>query len=147
MPETSSPRFLSTHVSRGPSQDAPQFKPAARAATRRCPLDTLRGVAGDAADAAEYHHADGRGRLRIRSTVFALNRRSTGRKLPKTPLRRPRVRRFRKKPKGSRSRRGYGQRWQIESGFARHKRLLGSALRARKWANQKEGNPPAHVDP
>jgi transposase len=48
------------------------------------------------------------------------------------------VRRFRKKPRGSRSRRVYGQRWQVESGFSRAKRRLGSALRARKWTNQKK---------
>jgi transposase len=47
------------------------------------------------------------------------------------------VRRFRKKPRGSRHRRVYGQRWQAESGFSRNKRLLGSALRARKWPDQK----------
>jgi transposase len=48
------------------------------------------------------------------------------------------VRRFRRKPRRSGHRRVYGQRWQIESGFSRSKRLLGSALRARKWANQKK---------
>jgi transposase len=70
--------------------------------------------------------------------VFPLNRRNTGRKRPKTPYRRQMVRRFRKKPRGSRHKRVYGQRWQIESGFSRHKRRLGSALRARAWANQKK---------
>jgi hypothetical protein len=34
-------------------------------------------------------------------------------------------------------RRGYGQRWQVESAFSRHKRVLGAALRARTWAMQK----------
>ena len=46
------------------------------------------------------------------------------------------VRRFRPRPEGSRHRRVYGQRWQAESAFRRHKRRLGSALRARRWANQ-----------
>jgi transposase len=41
------------------------------------------------------------------------------------------VRRFRKKPRGSRHRRVYGQRWQAASVFSRTKRLLGAALRAR----------------
>ena len=136
MLETASHLFLAADVSRGPSQDSPQFKPAARAAARRCPLDTL---LGDAGYDAEHNHAYGRKRLKVRSTVFALNRRGTGRKHPKTPFRRQMVRRLlRKKPKGSRSRRVYGQRWQIESGFSRNKRLLGSALRARKWVNQKK---------
>ena len=44
------------------------------------------------------------------------------------------VRRLRKKPRGSRSRRVYGQRWQAESAFARHQRLLGSALRGKSDA-------------
>jgi transposase len=48
------------------------------------------------------------------------------------------VRRFRRKPRRSRYRRGYGQRCQVDSGFSRNKRLLGSALRARKWVNQKK---------
>jgi transposase len=46
------------------------------------------------------------------------------------------VRRFRPKPEGSRSKRVYGQRWQVESAFSRHKRLLGSALRTRLWDGQ-----------
>lgn len=46
------------------------------------------------------------------------------------------VRRFRPKPDGSRYKRVYGQRWQAESAFSRHKRRLGSALRARIWDNQ-----------
>ena len=31
----------------------------------------------------------------------------------------------------------YGQRWQVESAFSRHKRRLGSALAATSWAGQK----------
>jgi hypothetical protein len=131
--ETASHLFLSACVSKGPSQDSPQLRPAVRAAQARCPLDTL---LGDAAYDAEHNHADSRG-LGIRSTVFPLNRRNRGRKWPKTRYRRQMVRRFRKKPRGSRHKRVYGQRWQAESGFSRQKRLLGSALRARKWDNQK----------
>jgi hypothetical protein len=126
--------FLSAHVTRGPSQDSPQLKPAARAAVARCPLDTL---LGDTAYDAEHNHALCRDRLGIRSTVFPLNRRNGRRKRPKTKYRRQMVRRFRKKPR-RRRRRVYGQRWQIESGFSRHKRLLGSALRARAWPSQKK---------
>jgi hypothetical protein len=36
--------------------------------------------------------------------------------------------------RGARHRRIYGQRWQVESAFSRHKRLLGAALRARSHA-------------
>ena len=63
----------------------------------------------------------------MRSTVIPLNRRNRGRKRAKTAYRRQMVRRFRKKPRGSRYRRVYGQRWQAESAFSRHKRPLGSA--------------------
>jgi hypothetical protein len=132
--ETASHLFLSAHVSKGPSQDSPQFRPAARAACARCPLDTL---LGDAGYDAEHNHAYARGRLKVRSTVFPLNRRNRGRKWPQTRYRRQMVKRFRKKPRGSRHKRVYGQRWQAESGFSRQKRLLGSALRARKWPDQK----------
>ncbi len=135
MLETASHFLLSAHVSQGPSQDSPQFKPAARAAAGRCTLDTL---LGDSGYDAEHNHAYGRGRLKVRSTVFPLNRRNQGRKWPKTRYRRQMKRRFRKQPRGSRSTRVYGQRWQVESGWSRQKRLLGSALRARKWVNQKK---------
>ncbi len=63
--------------------------------------------------------------------MIPLNRRNRGRKWPKTRYRRQMVKRFRKKPRGSRHKRVYGQRWQAESAFSRHKRLLGSALRAK----------------
>ena len=128
--------FLAAVVSRGPGHDAGQFKAAAKAAAGRGPIDTL---LGDAAYDAEHLHAYAREDLKIRSTVFPVYRRGAKgrRKPPSGKYRRQMVRRFRKKPKGSRSKRVYGQRWQIESGSSRHKRLLDSALRARKWANQK----------
>jgi Transposase DDE domain len=133
--EARSHLFLSAHVSRGPSQDSPQFKPAARAACGRCPVDTL---LGDTGYDAEHNHAYARERLKVRSTVMPLNRRNGGRKWPKTRYRRQMVKRFRKKRRGSRHKRVYGQRWQVESGFSRKKRLLGSALRAGRWVNQKK---------
>jgi hypothetical protein len=132
--ETRSHFFLSARVSRGPSQDSPQFRPVMRAAAARHPIDT---VLADGAFDAEHNHAYAREHLGIRATVIPLNRRNSGRKWPKTRYRRQMVRRFRKKPRGSRHRRVHGQRWQIESGFSRNKRLLGSALRARIWPNQK----------
>jgi transposase len=67
----------------------------------------------------------------VRTTVIPINRRGRGRKWPRTAYRRQMVRRFRKKPEGSRHRRVYGQRWQAESAFSRHKRRLGSALGGR----------------
>ncbi len=126
---------MSAHVTRGPSQDSPQLRPTVRAAHPRCPLDTR---LGDTADDAEHNHALGRNPLGIRSTAFPLDRRNGGRKSPQTKYRRQMVKRFREKPKGRRHKRVYGPRWQVGSGFSRHKRLLGSALRARVWASQEK---------
>ena len=111
---------------------------SARAAAARCPIDTL---LGDAAYDAEPHHAYAREDLGIRSTVIPVYRRGRAagrRKPPRGEYRRQMVKRFRAKPKGTRPKRVYGQRWQVESGFSRHKRLLDSALRARTWAAQKK---------
>lgn len=85
-------------------------------------------VLGDAAYDAEHNHRLCREELKIRSSVFPLNRRR-GRKWPKTKYRRQMKVRFFK--------RIYGQRWQVESAFSRHKRRLGSALRSRRWRIQK----------
>ena len=133
--ETASHLFLSAHVTRGPSQDSPQFKPTTRAATARCPLDAL---FGDTAYDAEHNHAYGRRTLGIRSTVFPLNRRNSGRRWPQTRYRRQMKKRFRRRRGRRRHQRVYGRRWQIARGFSRQKRLLGSALRARKWPSQKK---------
>lgn len=45
--------------------------------------------------------------------------------------------RYRREMKRSFPRKSYGQRWQIESAFSRHKRLLGSELSATSWMGQK----------
>jgi transposase len=132
--EASTHFFLAARVTHGPSQDAPHLRPVLRDAVRRCPIDT---VLADAAYDSEANHEHTRKRLGVRSTVIPLNRRGT-RKRPPTVYRRQMLIRFRPKPKGSRHRRLYGQRWQIESGFSRNKRLLGSALRATLWVNQKK---------
>jgi transposase len=81
----------------------------------------------DAGYDAEHNHRLCRERLKIRSTVIALNRRR-GRKWPKTQYRRQMKRCF--------HRRIYGQRWQVESAISRNKRRLGSALRSRRWTSQ-----------
>jgi transposase len=132
--DTASHLFLAATVTRGPRQDAPQLLPAVRRAVKAAPIDTL---LADAGYDAEKNHATSRERLGIRSTVIALNWRGS-RKWPKAKYRRQMVNRFRKRPRGSRYHRVYTQRWQIESGFSRNKRLLGSALRATRWVNQKK---------
>ena len=73
----------------------------------------------------------------MRSTVIPLNRRST-RKHPPTKYRKQMLRRFRKPKSKRKAKRVYGQRWQVESGFSRLKRLLRSTVRAVKWVNQKK---------
>jgi transposase len=83
-------------------------------------------VLADAAYDAERHHAQCRDDFRIRTTAIPINRRGGGRKWPRTKYRRQMRRRF---PKIK-----YRQRWQVESAFSRHKRLLGEALRARSDA-------------
>lgn len=118
--DTRSHFFTAATVRTGPSNDAPQFAPALHQAALIVNWDR---VLGDAAFDSEENHRLCREALRIRSTVIPINRRSQGRKWPKTKYRRQRKRRF---PK-----RKYGQRWQAESAFSRHKRRLGSALHAR----------------
>lgn len=106
-----------------------------RPAQARCPLDTL---LGDSGYDAEHHHEWCRHRQGVRLTIFALNRRGNGRKRPKTRYRAQMPRHTRKRRGRRKGRRVYGQRWQAESVFSRKKRRLGSALRARHWANQKK---------
>jgi hypothetical protein len=93
-------------------------------------------VLADAAFDTEEHHRYAREDLVVRPTVIPLNRRAGGRRWPRTAYRRQMVKRFRKKPKGSRPRRVFGQWWQVESAFSRHKRRLGSALGGRSDASR-----------
>ena len=78
---------------------------------------------------SEGKHGLCRGSLSIRTTAVLLNRRNAGRRWPKTKYRRLIDRRF---PK-----RLIGNRWQVEGVMSRHRRLLDSALRARRYAAQK----------
>jgi hypothetical protein len=132
--DTASHLFLAATVTRGPRQDAPPLLPAVRRAVKHTRIDTL---LADAGYDAEANHATCRGKLGVRSTAIALNWRGS-RKWPKAKYRRQMVKRFRKRPRGARSRRVYAQRWQIESGSSRNKRLLGSAPRATRRVNQKK---------
>jgi len=122
---TGSHFFTAATVTTGPSNDGPQFRPAMQQASLRVAWDR---VLGDAAFDSEANHRLCREELHIRSSVIPINRRSQGRKWPQTKYRRQMKRRF---PK-----RKYGQRWQVESAFSRHKRLLGSALRGRSDASR-----------
>jgi Transposase DDE domain len=121
--DTASHFFTAATVTLGPSNDSPQFRPILHQACLAVSWDR---VLGDAAFDSEENHRLAREDLGIRSTAIPLNRRNRGRKWPKTKYRRQMKRRF--------PRRKYGQRWQVESAFSRHKRRLGSALSSRSEA-------------
>jgi transposase len=131
--DTRSHFFAGATVATGPSNDSPQLRPVMVQASLAVVWDR---VLADAAFDSEEHHRHCREELGVRSTVIPLNRRGQGRKWPKTKYRRQMVKRFRKKPKGSRHRRVFGQRWQAESAFSRHKRRLGSSLGGRSDASR-----------
>jgi transposase len=120
---TESHLLAAAEVRVGPTNESPLFPPLIEEATQHTRWDR---VLADAAHDAEHHHRRCREDWHIRSTVIPINRRGNGRKWPKTKYRRQMKRRF--------PRRVYGQRWQVESAFSRHKRLLGSALRSRSDA-------------
>lgn len=119
--------WLSAEVSLGPSVDSPQFIPAVRQAVANQPI---RRLLGDKGYDAEHNHELCRDQLGIRSTVIP------ARRSPQRTRRWP-LTKYRRQMRRRHNLRGYGQRWQVESAFSRHKRLLGSALRARLWARQK----------
>jgi len=123
--DTASHFFPSATVSTGPSNDGPQFAPAMKRAALFVSWDR---VLGDAAFDSEANHCLCREELGVRSTVIPINKRTQGRRWPKTKYRRQMKRRF--------HRRKYGQRWQAESAFSRHKRLLGPALVGRSDASR-----------
>jgi transposase len=111
--------FASCIVTRGPSNDSPQFGLAILQASLLVQFDT---VLADAAYDGEHNHQLCRDKLGIRQTYIPLNKRRS-RKWPKSHYRRQMKTQFDKEL--------YNQRWQIESAFSQHKRLLGSALKGR----------------
>ncbi len=115
--------WLGADVCMGPCVDSPQFPATVRQAAANQPIKRL---LGDKGYDAEHNHALCRDELRIPSTIIPARRNVNGtRQWPATKYRRQMKRRA--------NRRGYGQRWQVESGFSRHKRVHGDALRARRW--------------
>lgn len=122
--DTASHFLAGATVTTGPSNDSPQFKPVLAQASLAVVWDR---VLADAAFDTEAHHAYARDELGIRSSVIPINPRGHDGP-PGGKYRSQMPRRFAPKPDGSRSRRVFGQRWQAESAFSRHKRRLGSAL-------------------
>ena len=131
--DTASHFFAGATVTLGPRSDSPQLRPTMAQASLVVSWDR---VLADAAFDSEAHHRYCREDLGIRATVIPLNRRGRGRKWPQTKYRRQMVKRFRKKRRGARHHRVYGQRWQAESAFSRHKRRLGSSLGGRSEASR-----------
>ena len=117
--------FIAASVSEGPSHDSPELPGLLVAACARLTLDRL---LADSGYDSEEHHRLAREELGIRSTVIALNPRNQGRKWPQDKYRRQMKRRFHKKI--------YGNRWQIESIWSRHKRRLGWVLSSRTKQGQ-----------
>jgi len=111
--------FAGCIVTRGPSNDSPQFAPAIIQASQFVQFAQL---LADAAYDGEHNHQLCRDELGIAVTMIPLNRRRS-RKWPKSKYRRQMKTQFDKEL--------YNQRWQIESAYSRNKRLLGSALRGR----------------
>lgn len=117
--------ILAATITEGPSHDSPELPDLLRQVSSRLPLDRL---LADAGYDAEKHHRLARETLHIRSTVIALNRRTHGRRCPKTKYRRQMHRHFHT--------RKFGQRWQAESVWSRHKRKLGWVLSSKSTAAQ-----------
>ena len=110
--------FAACIVTRGPSNDSPQFKPAILQASK---FVNFAYLLADAAYDGEHNHKICREQLGIKETLIPLNKRRS-RKWPKSKYRRQMKTQFDKER--------FNQRWQVESAFSRNKRLLGSALRA-----------------
>jgi len=123
--DTNSHMFLAASISEGPSHDSPELPALLREVARRVKLDRL---LADAGYDAEEHHRVAREEYGIRSTVIALNKRNRGRKWPLTKYRRQMKQNFHVVI--------YGNRWQIESIWSRHKRRLGWVLSSRSVQGQ-----------
>ena len=117
--DTKTHLFAGCIVTRGPSNDSPEFAPAMIQASQFVQFDRL---LADAAYDGEHNHRLCREELGIAETIIPLNPRRS-RKWPKSKYRRQMKEHFDKEQ--------YNQRWQIESAYSRNKRLLGSALKAR----------------
>jgi hypothetical protein len=123
--ETRSHLIAGAVPGRGPSHDTPVAVPALRQAAA---LVRFVAATADAGYDAEHVHRLCREELHMRATAVALNRRTAGRRWPRTPYRRAMRRAF---PRAL-----YGERQQVESVFSRDKRRLGAALTARQRATQ-----------
>jgi len=123
--DTHSHMFIAATISEGPSHDSPELPALLKQAAGRVKFDRL---LADAGYDSEAHHRLARQDHGIRSTVIALNKRNQGQKWPQTKYRRQMKQAFHVVI--------YGNRWQIESIWSRHKRRLGWVLSSKSVLGQ-----------
>ena len=111
--------WAAARVGIGPSNDAPDFTPVVCAGSVSVRWAC---VMADAAYDSEANHRLCRETLGIARTIIPVQPRRS-RQWPRS--------RYRREMKAHFPRDAFGQRWQVESAFSRHKRRLGSFLRAR----------------
>lgn len=116
--------MLAVVPERGPGPDGPHFRAALEQALARVPIETL---AADAGYDGEHNHRLARERHGVRTLIPPL----IGRPTVKPPSGY-----WRRQMKSRLHLTRYGQRWQVETVHSMSKRLLGSALRARKYWTQ-----------
>jgi hypothetical protein len=119
--------WVAACVGIGPSNDSPEFAPLVWEAHA---LADWGCIMADAAYDSEPNHLLCRETLGIERTIIPVQPRRSGR-WPKS--------RYRREMKTHFASEAFGQRWQVESAFSRHKRRLGSFLTARSEpAQQRE---------
>jgi hypothetical protein len=120
---------LSFHADRGPWPDYEYFKPLLAHASE---ITCIRRLLCDAGYDSESNHLDAREQHGTVAIIPATSGRPTN-KLPVAKHRRL------MKAGWERYKKRYGQRWQVETTISMFKRLLGSALRARRhWSRCRE---------
>jgi hypothetical protein len=122
--DTHSHLIAGATVTVGPTNDSPQFAPVLLLVSLLIARDR---VLADAAFDSDAHHRQAREELGIRSSVIPISPRGCSAP-PKGRYRSQMPRHFRTRAEGNRHKRAFGQRWQAESAFSRHKRRLGSAV-------------------
>jgi len=116
--------FIAAEVSKGPNRDVSEAPAMLFEGVRRV---LIRRVLLDAGYDSEELHMLIRDGLKSESIIPA----TIG---PKSSY--PPAGKYRRMMRECFPKDVYGQRWQIESAFSRHKRVLGSALRATSWSAQ-----------
>jgi Transposase DDE domain len=122
--DTKTHLILAVVPERGPGPDGPHFERALVEAQRRV---RLAAVAADAGYDGEHHHRFAREQQGVRSLIPPL----IGR-----PTKKPPSGYWRRQMKSRLHLTRYSQRWQVETVNSMLKRLLGSALRARRYWSQ-----------